>query len=623
MRRFGTAVFSFLLVCPLFAAPGFGYDGVRLPAAALGAAVLLAALALNSARRRERSASADPLKTAGLILLGVQTASLAAARSVWEGIGPVLLTASGVAVYAFARSGLLRKEYVPETGAWAVAGVGLVTAAWGLIQKAGGVAPAGLEGNTNYSGTLAGMLLPPAAAFSFARAAPWKRALAGGGAAALAALLVVSESRAGLAGAAVGGLVTAFAFAARRVSRAALAAGAALVVLTAAPVLLQFGKHFSAGRLETLRARAEIWKGAAGLVGDRPWLGAGAGNFAVRYPLYRSEAEFRFHQSVAGTGFKEVEDAHSSWVQAAAEGGVPGLLALLLVAYVAARLWRYYAKTAAEADVPLLAGLGGGAAAFLAAGLFNTLTARASHTVLFWAFLGMIELVGNPRVGARRRQAGQAAVALPAAGAIAAVLGAWLVLTVALAERQVVRALTTTRDPEVRERLLRGALETFPAGWRAHYELGKTFAATGRFAEASDSFRAALRYRPHHLDALHSLAASLVSANLDFPQAEAALRHAVELAPYDARSHFNLGYLDVRRGRMAEARRHFEEALRRNPRHGVSSYYAGVTCLVAGDAGLAREHFRRARDAGFDVAAALRREQPSTAADPRFAEFFR
>ena len=74
------------------------------------------------------------------------------------------------------------------------------------------------------------------------------------------------------------------------------------------------------------------------------------------------------------------------------------VLAFLLVVYVAARLWRYYVKVAPDPDrAAMLAGLGGGAAAYLVAGLFNSLTLRTSHTVLFWSFLALIELVGETR----------------------------------------------------------------------------------------------------------------------------------------------------------------------------------------------------------------------------------
>src|SRR5438477_12385069 len=116
----------------------------------------------------------------------------------------------------------------------------------------------------------------------------------------------------------------------------------------------------------------------------RPVLGWGAGGFAIEYPPFRSEEEFQISHSDGRDGFKEVEDPHSSWVATAVETGLPGLLALLLVAYVAARLWRYYVRRAGDPETAAaLAGLGGGAAAYLVAGAFNTLTIHLSHTLLF------------------------------------------------------------------------------------------------------------------------------------------------------------------------------------------------------------------------------------------------
>jgi O-antigen ligase len=624
MGRFGAVVFGMLLLAPLAAAPGFGAEAFRL-AAVLGlVALLLAVAALKAVRDPEPSSRPDPLLTAALLFLGVHVLSLAAAPSAWEAAVPLATLAAGVAAYAFASGGALPRAFVLDAGLWIVAGLGLAVSGIGLAQKLAGLAAVSAEGNTNYSGTLAAMILPVAGAAVMAEGRPaWKRALAGVSAAGLFALLLATESRGGLAGAAAGCVVAGAALVSRRVPRAAVATAAAIVLLVAAPLLLMGRRHFSPARAETARVRLGIWRGSLSMVAERPWLGAGAGGFVARFPPHRDPEEFSISNRDAGMDFKEVEDAHSSWVQVAAETGVPGLLTFLLVLYVAARLWRYYVRNASDTDTAAaLAGLGGGVAAYLAAGVFNTLTARVSHTLLFWAFLGMIELAGHGRRPRRRTTARQAAVAAPAAAALLALMAAGLAGTLAWMDREFQSGMRSASASERADRFREG-LRVHPPYGPMRYEMARALAALGQARESAAAYRAVLEARPHQVAALNNLAIELLKTPNGEDEAERHLRHAIAVEPEYFLSHYNLGVLEARRRRFGEARGLFAEALRKNPRHARSIWSLGVTHLAEGNLEQALEPFRRAREAGMDVAAELRREQPSAAADPRFAEFFR
>ncbi len=622
MDRFGAVVFSLLLLAPLAAAPGFGDDALRLPAVLALVTLLLAATALRAVRRRDSSSRSDPLLTAALLFLGANVLSLAAAPSAWEAAPPLALLAAGVAVYAFARGGSLPLSYALDTGPWVWAGLGLALAAVGFVQVALGYPAVLAEGNANYSGTLAGMLLPVTA--SAALAGPrGRRVFSASAAAGLFLLLLAAGSRGGLVGAVAGCAVAGTVLVRRRVPRAGPAVAAALVLLVAVPLLLSGRRHFSAARAETATVRIGIWKGAAAMFANRPWLGAGAGGFAVRFPPYRDAEEFAISNRDAWPDFKEVEDAHSSWVQVAAETGVPGLLTFLLVLYVAARLWRFYAKEAPDADrAAVLAGLGGGVAAYLAAGLFNTLTARVSHTVLFWAFLGLIELAGHARVRRRLGPARQSAVAVPLAAALAALLAAGMAGTLAWMDFQFHAGMRTASAPERAARFEK-ALRVYPHFWTMRYELARAHAAMGDFLRSAAAYREVLEARPHQVAALNNAAVALLRTSGGEAEAERRLRHAIDVAPCFYLSHYNLGILEARRGRLPEARALLAEALRRNPRHARSSYSLGVTYLLEGETDRALEHFGRARESGFDVAEALREEHPAAATDSRFESLFR
>ncbi len=606
--RLSSVGFALLLLSPLVWAPGYGYDGVRLPLFLALVTLLLGRRAFRGGGRRGPA----PLLTAALILVAANALSLAVARSPGEAAVPLLILCGGVALFSVIREGSVDREFVLEGVPILLAIVGLVLAAIGVYQRLSELPVVSTEGNSNYSGALAGMLFPVLAAEAAAGRRRW---LCGLSAAALLALLILSESRGGWLGAVAGTGVAAGALLWKR-SPGARTAGIAIVCLVVIPVALQAQTQLSQARSGGVTYRIEAWKGALRMLAARPILGAGPGNFAVEYPLYRSEVEFRASHVYAPAGaFKEAEDAHSIWAQAAAETGALGLLALLLVVYVAARLWRYHVKAAVEPEaIALLAGLGGGAAAFLVAGLFNTLTLHVSHALLFWAFLGMIERVG----GTEGR--GRSGPALPLAASLAGLFGTFLAGSLAVSDREFTAGMSQ-RDPAVRATRLERAAQAHPAPWRARHELARALAALGRLPEAIAAARETLRLRPHSVPALNQLAALVVEKDED--EAERRFRRAIEVAPHYYQSYFNLGSLQLKQRRVAAAREQFALSVECNARHAPSEFSLGETYALAGDPAAALAHFRRARELGLDSGAVLRREHPGLAADPRYVELYR
>lgn len=620
MRRAPAIVFGLLLACPLFVLPGTGFDAARLPAALGLVTVLLGLLFARAARAGDRPPGPAPLRTAAFLLLGIHLLSLIVARSLAEASVPILVLLAGVSVFACVRGGVVPRDSAPSLVS-ALAALGLVFAAIGIVQKLSGVEPVSTEGNRNYSGALAAMLLPVALAAS--RSGPsWSRLLSGFSAANLAVLLLLTESRGALLAGVAGLFVAGAAMQAKRVIRGGPAAGLALIVLAGGFLLFQ-GRQLSPERMETAGFRLNVWKSGGAMLAQRPLLGWGAGNFAGEYPPFRSEEEFRFSHKYVVDAFKEVEDAHSSWFQIAVETGVPGLLAFLLVIYIAARLWRYDLKVASDPDrAALLAGLGGGAAAYLVAGLFNTLTLKTSHTVLFWSFLALIELIGESRPWRQAARAREWKVALPAAAAFATFFATLLAYGLGSADAAFTEGMRTN-NPQLREARLRESIDANPESWRAHYELALTLSAVGRFPGAVEEGRATLRLRPHHLDALNHTAISLIRSGGDEKEVEALFRRAIAIAPYYYKSLHNFAQFERNRGNRAEARGLFTRALEHKADYVSSYFWRGMLAWSGGDAAMALDDFRKARELGFDVAGALRAERLSAENDPRLAEFFR
>jgi tetratricopeptide (TPR) repeat protein len=496
------------------------------------------------------------------------------------------------------------RDRIQRAGPWLLAGLGLAVGGLAAVQALAGREASSTEGNRNYAGALAAILLAPAVAVASAQGSAGRRVFAGTAAASLVAALAISESR--------GGALAAFAGVAlllrQRTSVARMAALAALAALAAVPFLAS-RNPLSAERRETVSVRMGLWAGALRLAAEHPWRGVGAGNFAAAFPPFRNEREFRLSLKFVGGDFVEAGDPHSSWLHVAAEGGFPALLALLAAAALAGRA---FVRGGGE---PWTAGLAGGAAAYLVAGCFNTLTNHLSHTVLFWGFIGMQRRLAAPEA---ERPAGPGTLALLAAGTAAGLFAVWSAGSLAVREAAI-ESGRAAKDP-VR---LRAAAEQGPPGWRAWYELGKALDARGLFAESAPAYRKALEFRPRQLDALHRLAAALVRSGAPDGEAEDALRRAAETAPYDRRTWSNWGQLEAGRGRWEAAREKLGRAAGLDPSHAPTRYALGVVLLALGDPPAALGELRAAKALGQDVAGRLRQDRPASASEPALAELFR
>lgn len=111
------------------------------------------------------------------------------------------------------------------------------------------------------------------------------------------------------------------------------------------------------GGMGSVTERLELWRAGLAIVRDHPILGVGFGRY--------DEAATAYAPNVAGMV------AHNSYVQVAAESGVPGLLAYLgLFVLVLARLQRLYRTASSPRVGGLATGLQSSVLVYLSAGLF-------------------------------------------------------------------------------------------------------------------------------------------------------------------------------------------------------------------------------------------------------------
>lgn len=119
-----------------------------------------------------------------------------------------------------------------------------------------------------------------------------------------------------------------------------------------------------------------------------------------------------------------------------------------------------------------------------------------------------------------------------------------------------IEAMQSEQWDQAEQRLL-AMTEQYPVLSGPWVNLGKVYAKTERPDEAVVALEKALELNPNNLDAYNHLALLKREAG-EFDQAEAHYRQALEVWPFHARTHLNLGVLlDLYLGRGKEALLHY------------------------------------------------------------------
>lgn len=388
---------------------------------AVGAAALCAAWSVLRGGAGLRRPSTDPFAVALAAALAVALASAALGVAPFRSLFGNLERMGGVAVLVHLAAWYLLLRTVLDDGGWRrmlralalVAGIAgaVATAQW---LAAGGV-PFRAHAPLGNPGPLGGLLATGLFAAVASAADPeagrrWRWTAGAAGGLALAGLVASGTRAAGGAlvlGAAVGGvawLLRARGIGARRLAPwaagAAVAGAAALVAVAAGagedPSPSGTSAVEATGLAElradrTLGMRLDAWAAAAEGAAERPLAGWGPENFRIVFD--RHGAVVRSERVTQALSY---DRAHDFFAEAAAAGGVPGLLAAMLVAFAA--LWT---ALGAALDPSATGPLEGGA---LAAGV-----AAHGGYLLFWfqdpavapAALVLIGLAAHRRGGRR------------------------------------------------------------------------------------------------------------------------------------------------------------------------------------------------------------------------------
>jgi len=205
-----------------------------------------------------------------------------------------------------------------------------------------GFRPGWVTGDPNYFSISALLCLPLAFCLAMESRAPLMRVFCGGSLAITFAALMMASSRGALLG-----LVTQMVFLAVRSRQPMRNCVILLLIATPAGLLLRAGSLHrlldpSAGDLQSSELRLTLWKAGLRMTADSPLFGIGLGRFKGTVTRYGDLAT------------EEAKVAHNSYVELAAEAGIPALIAFLGVLVCSFRSLERVGRAATRHDFRLL-----------------------------------------------------------------------------------------------------------------------------------------------------------------------------------------------------------------------------------------------------------------------------
>ncbi len=122
---------------------------------------------------------------------------------------------------------------------------------------------------------------------------------------------------------------------------------------------------------------------------------------------------------------------------------------------------------------------------------------------------------------------------------------------------------------------------------------GYILAVSGRFDQANEAFKAALKKSPDHLEALYNLGYGLALVG-DLATATSYLEKTIELDKEHAPSYGTLGYVELLKGNLESGRQLIEKSLAMDPTYAYSYQHLACYYLKTGDKEKARLNINHA-----------------------------
>jgi tetratricopeptide (TPR) repeat protein/O-antigen ligase len=347
------------------------------------------------------------------------------------------------------------------------------------------------------------------------------------------------------------------------------------------------------------RSRFDLWRGTLKLVRDHPLLGVGLGNWEYVYPLYDDGRTIDPDHSP--------RRPHNDILWIWAEEGIPGLLAYLaLIASMVAAVCRIWRSDRCRKDRLLALACSATVLSVVGAGCFSFPSERIPPSMLFWAALGLLLLLGRSRElpvlrdGRDTVWRRRAAILIPLL-----LLGCiWITCKRIGFDYYHLRAALAIKQDDGPSMLENGAkaIAYGPFDHQAFIAEGNGHLALGDYLAATRSYKRCLDYHPNFGNAYSNLA--LAEQNLgEMDKAEAYYRKALRLVANHNVARYNLGTLYQSKGQIDSAMVCYKESY--GPQHTKPYVNLGSIYHQRGQLDSAMMVSERALQPGFESFEAL------------------
>lgn len=569
------------LVLPVWFLP-VSFEAFLLPKTVLLGTGALGLLALYAVFHMGRRWGARSLAWAGFFCV----LTLSYAASPWRAAGfEAYSLIAGFALAGLAVSLVLRRGDL-EMPAQAASLAAAAASAWALWQGPG--APSTIGNPDFLASYLAGC--GPLLAALCARSKSWRAwAWAAAGALCFAALLSSGSRGAWLAAALVWPPFFVLAWrgasgSGRRVLNTLAVLCALLVIgnLAVKSRSASFVRDRAAAALRTdtraFSGRKLMWKAALEMVRDRPLLGQGPGGYHFKYLEFQARELAKPWGAPLAGYWTYTHSAHNAYLQLAADAGLPGLAALLIVIGFSFKGW----LAARSSSVPEARFMNDAWAAVALALLIDGLPGLTLQLPAS-AFLLALALNAAPAA-----EMGPAIELPPAASRlrwpfvfllVAAAVPLWRLQA---SDILVGRALKAVRsqEPARAEEALQKAVSSAPMHARAHFFLGNVLLMQGRSEEAVRSLSEALR-RSSDPNIPYDLCLAYLEQK-DLVSARRWCASSLKLKPVFPEAFATLGFISRREGQRKEAESWLKRSLEAAPGNPAVARELGLLAAEAG-----------------------------------------
>jgi tetratricopeptide (TPR) repeat protein len=132
------------------------------------------------------------------------------------------------------------------------------------------------------------------------------------------------------------------------------------------------------------------------------------------------------------------------------------------------------------------------------------------------------------------------------------------------------------------------AIRIRPDYAEAHYNLGVASGELGRWQDAAEAYKQAIRIKPNHAKAHYNLGVAYEGLGR-YQDAAESYKQAIRIKPDYADAYLNLGVAYYKLGRYQNAVEPYKQAIRIKPDFVMAHYNLGVAYLVTGDKNSALE----------------------------------